>query len=90
MALTEIQKDWMTKDVLYTNLRSIATELDNNFMHLSNKLEWLNLVSGPDLTDVGVPSETQTLLANFRTALNNLTSYYDTNFASIADQVRKL
>ena len=90
MALTEIQKDWLTKSVLYAQLTSMANKMNGQFVQISDRLEWLNLVSSGDLGDIAVPAETQTLLANFRTALNGLKSEYDTNVASIIDQMRTL
>lgn len=90
MALTEIQKDWLTKDILYANLQSLANKMDGQMAQFAKKLEWLNLVSAGDLNDITVPSETQTLLANFRTALNSIITEYNDNVASVVDQIRTL
>lgn len=90
MALTEIQKDWLTKDILYAHLHSLANKMDGQMVQFANKLEWLNMVSAGDLNDIAVPAETQTLLANFRTALNSLISEYNDNVASVVDQIRTL
>jgi len=90
MPLTEIQKTWLTKEVLYRNTMSMITGLDNQINSLRNKLEYLNLVSASDLTALAVPAETQTLLASMRTELADLITYYDTNFAAIADQMRTM
>jgi len=90
MPLTEIQKTWLTKEVLYRNTMSMITGLDNEINSLRNKLEYLNLVSASDLTALAVPAETQTLLASMRTELADLITYYDANFASIADQMRTM
>lgn len=88
MALSEIQKDVMTKAQLYAKVRTIVTELDNTFEKLTNRLEFLNLITSPDMNEIGVDSATQTLLANMRTELNGLITSYNTSFADIADQIR--
>lgn len=88
MALSEIQKDVMTKAQLYAKVRTIVTELDNTFEKLTNRLEFLNLITSPDMNEIEVDSATQTLLANMRTELNGLITSYNTSFADIADQIR--
>ena len=90
MALSEIQKNWLTQPTFYTQLMNIASGMDNNFLQWRNKLEWLNLVTSADLTTMGIPSETQTLLANFRTALTSVITEYDASMAAIADEIRVL
>lgn len=90
MPLTEIQKEWLTKDVLYNNLRSLANGVNNQFVQFADKLEWLNLIAGADLTSISVPAETQAVLADFRTALNGLITEYNLNVALVIDQIRTL
>lgn len=90
MALTEIQKTWLTKEVLYRHTMGMISQLDKEINIERERLEYLNLISVADLTDMVVPAETQTLLASMRTALNGLIDYYDANFAAIADQIRTM
>ena len=90
MALSELQKSWLTKEVLYRNLMSMNTELDNVMNNAKNKLEFLNRVTGTDLADINVPAETQTLLGQMRTALGDLIDSYDAIYAAVADQTRMM
>jgi len=90
MALSEIQKDWLTKAELYRRLLQINTDIDSIFKRLENQVEFLDLISGQDLTDISVPGAAQSLLLTMRTALNALIANYNSNYAAIADQLRMI
>lgn len=90
MALSGIQKSLITQELLYKQVSSMVSDLDRQMQIQANKLEWLNNVSAQDLTDLAIPAEVQTLLADMRTQLNILIGQYNTTFASIADQIRSL
>jgi len=90
MALSLIQKQWLTEANLYQNLMNIASSLDNQMITLTSKLEWLNLITAGDMTDLSIPAGTQTLLGNYRTALNTLIEEYNTSVAALSDAIRTL
>lgn len=90
MALSEIQKEWLTKAVLYQHVRQINTDVDSIFNRLRTQLEFLNLIAAADLTALSVDAGAQTQLGTMRTSLNNLISNYDSNYAAIADQLRTI
>ena len=90
MALSELQKNWLTKDVLYNHLRNISNQMNAQFNGFQDKLEWLNLISSEDMDDIAVPAETKIKLSEFRTALNGLMTEYNTNVATLVDNIRTL
>ena len=76
MALTTFQKYFLTEQILYQNLKNLVESVDNVMRRAQNENELLLRISGPDLAGLSIPAETQTLLANVRTAITEMLAFY--------------
>lgn len=77
MPLTPVQTP--TTAEFYASVRSIADEMDSRFMRWSAAAEWLAGLNSADLDAIGVPADAafRTQLVNFRTAVEQLTAFYN-------------
>ena len=93
MALSAIQKQAITEQVLYQTLINMAGSLNAKMIQIDDQLEILNLITSADLDDMvvgGVPTEIRTLLADFRVELNSISTAYNSGLSAIVDQLRGL
>jgi hypothetical protein len=93
MALSAIQKQAITEQVLYQTLINMAGSLNTKMVQINDQLEILNLISATDLDEMvagGVPPAIQTLLSDFRVELNIFSTAYTSGLSAIVDQLRGL
>ena len=75
MAQNECQQ--MPKTDFYQSLRNLLTRYYNIMQDLEESSEFLASLDATTATNMGIPSDVQTVLGHLRTAINESLDFYD-------------
>ena len=79
MALSELQKTLVTKTHLYQKIANRTSKFNHDMADLAEFVEWLNMMTPEDATELNIPAEMQINIDQLRTFFGEVVSLYNNN-----------